>query len=78
MCIRDRHEIAFEMLKDFRNVVADQFAAERTPEVFLLDDTFQVRYRGRIDDQYSPGISKSDPTQHDLRLASTSYLPANR
>jgi len=39
-------------LKDPGNVVADQFDAERTPEVFLLDRERKVCYRGRIDDQY--------------------------
>ena len=41
-----RHKISFQMLKDLRNKVADAFAAERTPEVFLLDSTFTVRYHG--------------------------------
>ena len=32
-----RHELAFPVLKDLGNHVADQMGAERTPEVFLLD-----------------------------------------
>ncbi len=46
------HEIKFPLLKDNNNVVADQFGAVRTPEVFLLDKDRVVRYWGRIDDQY--------------------------
>jgi peroxiredoxin/mono/diheme cytochrome c family protein len=46
------YQLAIPFLKDPGNVVADQFAAERTPEVFVLDRDRAVRYRGRVDDQY--------------------------
>jgi peroxiredoxin/mono/diheme cytochrome c family protein len=49
------HAIEFPLLKDVGNVIADQFGAERTPEVFVLDQKRIVRYRGRIDDQYGLG-----------------------
>jgi peroxiredoxin len=45
----------FPILKDVGNVVADQFGALRTPEVFVLDGQRVIRYRGRIDDQYGIG-----------------------
>ena len=64
-----KHQLTFPLLKDHQNVVADRFAAERTPEVFLLDQSFVVRYRGRIDDQYAPGFSKAKPTRSDLKIA---------
>jgi len=51
------HRIEFPLLKDTGNLVADQFGAERTPEVFLLDRERKIRYRGRIDDQYGIGSS---------------------
>ena len=63
------HGIDFALLKDHGNRVADQFQAERTPEVFLLDAGFRVRYRGRIDDQYIPGVARKEPTRHDLKEA---------
>jgi peroxiredoxin len=50
------HNIEFPLLRDAGNVVADQFGAERTPEVYLLDATGKIRYRGRIDDQHTYGI----------------------
>ncbi len=65
----ETHSLAFPMLKDFRNEVADQFDAKRTPEVFVLDGDFDVRYRGRIDDQYTPGVSKAAASRHELREA---------
>lgn len=46
------HGITFPILKDLNNVVADELGAQRTPEVFLLDEERNVRYWGRIDDQY--------------------------
>lgn len=65
----EQHGLEFPLVKDFQNVVADSFHAERTPEVFVLDRHFTVRYRGRIDDQYLPGIVQPTATQHDLRQA---------
>ncbi|WP_339727843.1 redoxin domain-containing protein [uncultured Gimesia sp.] len=64
-----RYEIRFPMAKDYNNKVADQFAAVRTPEVFVLDEKLNVKYRGRIDNQYLPGISRAETTSHDLKQA---------
>ncbi|WP_372719118.1 redoxin domain-containing protein, partial [Novipirellula sp.] len=47
-----RQSIEFPLLKDAGNRFADQVAAERTPEVFVYDADRELRYRGRIDDQY--------------------------
>lgn len=68
------HAIPFPVLKDFRNEVADQFGAKRTPEVFVLDGDFRVRYRGRIDDQYLPGVSRLAAEKHELREALVELL----
>lgn len=60
----------FTMLKDDGNVVADEFGATRSPEVFLLDAGREVIYKGRIDDQYAPGNhSHTEPTRSDLEEA---------
>jgi hypothetical protein len=62
--------VPFPVLKDPANRVADAFAAERTPEAFVLDRAGRVRYRGRIDDQF--GISyrrPGKPTRRDLACA---------
>ena len=63
------HKIAFPCGKDFNNVVADQLDVKRTPEVIVLDKKFAIRYRGRIDDQYSPGVSRTSVKRHDLKVA---------
>ncbi len=46
-----KHGIRFPILKDTANRLADLLGAERTPEVFVLDQQRRVRYHGRIDDQ---------------------------
>ena len=60
------HEIAFPILKDPGNKVADQFGAKRTPTVFLLDAERTIRYAGRIDDQYGIGFQRDKPNGKDL------------
>lgn len=72
------HNIDFPVLKDPGNKVADSLAAERTPEVFVLDANRVIRYHGRIDDQYSVGHSRKDPTRRDLALALDQLLAGKR
>jgi peroxiredoxin len=54
-----RHELKFLQLKDPGHTVADQFGAQRTPEVFVLDENRAVRYAGRIDDQFGVGYVRA-------------------
>jgi len=63
------HQIEFPLLRDGGNRVADQFGAERTPEVFLLDEARTIRYRGRIDDQYGIGYQRDRAEREDLKIA---------
>ncbi len=66
--------IAFPIAKDADQSILDVFGAERTPEVFVIDAAGWIRYQGRIDDQYEPGLARTKPTQHDLRAAIESLL----
>ncbi len=61
-----RHDIKFPLLKDLENRLADQLGAQRTPEVFVLDEGRQVRYAGRVDDQYGVGYIRDEPTAKEL------------
>lgn len=61
--------VEFPILKDIENKVADLFGAQRTPEVYLLDADNNIRYRGRIDDQYGVGYQRPKPTRQDLAVA---------
>jgi peroxiredoxin len=63
------HKIAFPILKDVKNVVADQFGAQRTPEIFVLDGERIVRYHGRVDDQYGVGYVRKKAEHRDLSNA---------
>ena len=66
--------INFPIAKDTDQSIADAFNAERTPQVFVVDASGLIRYQGRIDDQYEPGLARTEPTQHDLRDAIQSLL----
>ncbi|MEX0818698.1 MAG: redoxin domain-containing protein [Pirellulaceae bacterium] len=68
------HEIKFPLLKDPGNRVADQFGATRTPEVFVFDRSRQLRYHGRIDDQFTYGIQRPKVEHAYLREAIESLL----
>lgn len=58
---REKHNFDFPILKDPDNNIADYFQARRTPEIFLIDTEYMLRYRGAIDD------SRKTPKTHYLR-----------
>ncbi len=60
-----KHGLAFTILKDPDNVVADYFGASFTPEAYLVDRDWTLRYHGRIDDSRNP----ANITAQDLRAA---------
>lgn len=64
-----QHQISFPVLKDPGNKVANLFGARRTPEAFVLNPEFVIRYQGRIDDQFGIDIQRSKPTRRDLAEA---------
>lgn len=66
--------IDFPLLKDPAQKVTDQFGAERTPEVFLLDADRVVRYHGRVDDQFGVGYQRPEVTRRDLAIALSELL----
>lgn len=74
LAYQTRYKVSFALIKDDANQIADQFGAERTPEVFLVDRNLDVIYRGRIDDQYQPGIAKAKPNRRELHAAISESL----
>lgn len=66
--------IRYPIGKDTGNVVADRYGAKRMSEVFVLDQFLQVNYRGRVDDEFQPGIARSEARSHELKDAITSVL----
>jgi len=53
----------FIILKDPNNIIADQFDAKFTPEVFVLNSSNEILYHGRIDDSRK----ESNVESHDLK-----------
>ena len=61
----------FPVLKDENNVVADMFSAERTPEVFVIDNSsMKLIYHGRIDDNKIA----EEVTSNDLQNALNEFI----
>jgi hypothetical protein len=53
-------------LRDELQLAARSYGAEYTPEVYLLDGTYTLRYNGRIDDNWQ---NPKEVKVHDLRQA---------
>ncbi len=69
-----RHNVEFPFVKDFDLECTRAVGAKRTPEVVVLDDQRRIRYRGRVDDQYRLGGTRSGATRNDLREALNEVL----
>lgn len=61
--------IAFPVVKDESQRVADALGARRVPEAAVLDAQDKLRYCGRIDDRYGVTGRKDQATREDLALA---------
>lgn len=61
----------FPMLKDEKGSVAGNYGAQRTPEVYLIDNsTMEILYHGRIDDNKDA----ASVTSQDLKNAIDEFL----
>jgi peroxiredoxin len=72
------HSLSFPIVKDHDGLARATFEATRTPEVIALDARGKVIYRGRIDDQYRPGVIQSQPQRDDLRIAIEEFLAGKK
>ncbi|HEY2943738.1 MAG TPA: thioredoxin family protein [Vicinamibacteria bacterium] len=61
-----QHGFAFPILKDVGNVQADHFGAQVTPEIYMYDPGWVLRYHGRIDDDRSGANVKSQDLRHAI------------
>lgn len=69
------YHLGFPVLKDEKQMLANGVDARVTPEVFVLDASRVVRYRGRIDDGYATRTKKSaEAKSHDLERALDAVL----
>jgi peroxiredoxin len=66
-----KNGFSFPVLKDPDNVKADFFGARVTPEVYVYDADWKLRYHGRIDDKRNVGevASKDLATALDAMIA---------
>jgi hypothetical protein len=69
-------KLAFPVYKDHDQRLMKALAAKRTPEVIVLDGKGAIIYRGRIDDQYQPGLNRGKPAHRDLEEAIVAHLAA--
>ena len=67
-------KLPFPVLKDDRTTIADKLSVERVPTAIVLDATRTVRYFGRIDDQFSPGVHKAKQGTRELANAIEAVL----
>jgi len=63
------HGLDFLVLKDEGNKVADELGASVTPEVFLLDSTWTLRYHGALGNSHQPTNNPSKTTDDEIRPA---------
>ncbi len=68
------NNFSFPVLKDDGNVIADRLGAAVTPEVFLLDSTWTVRYHGALGNSASPTTKAAEATDAEIRPAIEALL----
>lgn len=71
-------EFPFVILRDFGQRLADQLGIDRTPEMVVFDGKGKLRYRGRIDDQYSAASRKAAAESEDLANALNELIAGKR
>lgn len=68
------HALKSPVALDAESKLAQALSATTTTEVFLLDATRTLIYRGAINDQYGLGYAKDQPLHHYLRDAVAAML----
>lgn len=63
------HKLAFPILKDPGNKIADKLGATVTPEAYFLDTNNKLIYRGRIDNARNPAQLETSDLRNALDAA---------
>lgn len=66
--------LSFPQVKDTDQSIARAFGATRTAEVIVTDCKQTILYRGRVDDQYAPGVKRTIATRNELEDTLTRLL----
>ena len=56
----------FPVLKDEKNIIADAYGAQSTPEVYVVNQKGKILYHGRIDDSRKPEKIQSNDLTNAL------------
>ncbi len=68
------HGLGFTVLKDEGNVIADRLGASVTPEVFLLDSDWTLRYHGALGNSAQPTTNPEKAGDAEFRPALDAVL----
>jgi peroxiredoxin len=68
------HGLDFLILKDEGNQIADRLGASVTPEVFLLDSQWTLRYHGALGNSHQPTTNPDKTTDDEIRPALDAVL----
>ncbi len=69
------YNLTFPVYLDKGFKAADALKAQVTPEAFVLDGQYVLRYRGRIDNNYSARLKKNQQiSSHDLRQVLAEFV----
>ena len=68
------HGLQFLILKDEGNQIADRLGASVTPEVFLLDSKWTLRYHGALGNSHQPTTNPDKTTDDEIRPALDAVL----
>lgn len=68
------HGLGFTVLKDDGNVIADRLGASVTPEVFLLDSDWTLRYHGALGNSAQPITNPEKASDAEFRPALDAVL----
>ena len=62
-----KNELPYPVLKDWKNVIADKFNAQVTPEIFIIGKDKKVQYHGAFDDHKTPDRVKVSYAKNALK-----------
>ena len=68
------HGLDFLILKDEGNHIADRLGASVTPEVFLMDSTWTLRYHGALGNSHQPTNNPDKTNGDEVRPALDNVL----
>ena len=71
---KETHHLQAKILNDPKLALLKRLGATTTTEVFLMDGSHTLVYRGAVNDQYGLGYAKESPTQNYLRDALDAML----